>query len=249
MFFLFKTWSYNYKSASQDLFNDNRLFSDPDQVEKDDKIAWSVAFWFWKTKVSSNENVKNGHQFGASTYQINGMDECRGSNFDAAKLRFSKYLQTLIAFNIGEAPNESGCYTTAQDNSFEKPTFEEFSNALTFNKYPVPTREQYENCMDGAVSQGGIVSKRELAMFLAQIIHESGGLQFKMEQRCGSGCKNCPWDYVDPKDYPGQHYCGRGYIQLVNHFCSIKNKVDLEIILRFRIKIHYHKVLLYIHIS
>ncbi len=66
-------------------------------------------------------------------------------------------------------PKEEGCYETSQDSSVEKPSFREFSNALTFNKYPVPTREQYDNFVNGASTQGGIASKRELAMFLAQV--------------------------------------------------------------------------------
>jgi hypothetical protein len=102
-------------------------------------------------------------------------------------------------------PKEEGCYETSQNSSIEKPSFSEFSNALTFNKYPVPTKAQYDNFVNGASSQGGITSKRELAMFLAQvntikflynsqyffyndfllykIIHESGGLIYKVEQR------------------------------------------------------------------
>ena len=52
-------------------------------------------------------------------------------------------------------------------------------------------------------------------MFLAQIIHESGGLVYKIEQACGSGCVKCPGQYVTADDYPNKRYCGRGYIQLV----------------------------------
>lgn len=47
------TWSYNYKAASLDLFNDDRLYTDPDQVATDDNIAWEVSFWFWKKNVHS----------------------------------------------------------------------------------------------------------------------------------------------------------------------------------------------------
>jgi hypothetical protein len=75
--------------------------------------------------------------------------------------------------------------------------------------------EQYSNFINGASPQGGITTKRELAMFLAQIIHESGGLVYKIEQACGSGCFKCPGQYITADDYPGKRYCGRGYIQLV----------------------------------
>ena len=53
-------------------------------------------------------------------------------------------------------------------------------------------------------------------MFLAQIIHESGGLKYVIETACGSGCVKCPNDYLSPGlDSTGKRYCGRGYIQLV----------------------------------
>ena len=141
---------------------------DPDQVEKDDKISWAVSYWFWKVKVRKNQNVINDHQFGASS-KIVKKNECVGPNFQAAKARFEKYKIILKAFNIDEIPKENGCYETSQDFSFEKPSFEEFSKALKFNKYPIPTKLQYENFVKGASSQGGINSKRELAMFLAQV--------------------------------------------------------------------------------
>lgn len=42
------SWCYNYKSASEDLFKDNRMVSDPDMVATDENLAWNTAFWFWK---------------------------------------------------------------------------------------------------------------------------------------------------------------------------------------------------------
>ena len=97
-----------------------------------------------------------------------------------------------------------------------KPSKNEFSAALTRNGFPAPSNEQYTNFVNGISSQGGIATKREAAMFLAQILHESGGLLHKIEAACGNGCVKCPKSYVSPgKDYPGKRYCGRGYIQLV----------------------------------
>jgi len=58
-------------------------------------------------------------------------------------------------------------------------TFEEFSKAVTNNIYPTPTREQYETITRMASTAGNITSKHELAMFLAQVLWESAGLQVK----------------------------------------------------------------------
>ena len=99
------------------------------------------------------------------------------------------------------------------------PTFEEFTNALTLNDYPSPSLEKYQNFIQGASTMSDISSKTEMAMFLTHMLQESGGLQFKIEKRCGSHCtatKACLKDYKTGQDIPGKHYCGRGYIQLVS---------------------------------
>jgi len=60
------TWCFNYKPASYDLFGDDRLVRDPDQVARDEQTAWNAAFWYWKTNVHDKEGVQEG-QFGATT--------------------------------------------------------------------------------------------------------------------------------------------------------------------------------------
>ena len=95
------------------------------------------------------------------------------------------------------------------------PSFQEFSNALTKNGYKVPTKEQYTNFAGLLKTEDGIKSKREAAMFLANIIHETGGLQKIIEEICGSGCAKCLNAYTTGDDHVGSHYCGRGYLQLV----------------------------------
>ena len=51
------------------------------------------------------------------------------------------------------------------------------------------------------------------AMFLAQLIHESGGFQYREEIAC-AGPNGCPGQYVDNVGLPGKSYHGRGFIQL-----------------------------------
>ncbi|CAG7728761.1 unnamed protein product, partial [Allacma fusca] len=90
----------------------------------------------------------------------------------------------------------------------------EFNNAVTSNRYPAPSDAQYYGFLN-AIPKGGITSKTELAMALAQFIHESGGLQHKRELTClRPDNYNCPRDYKERCDVGGQHYFGRGYIQL-----------------------------------
>lgn len=91
-------------------------------------------------------------------------------------------------------------------------SFNEFSNAVSSNGYPSPSQAQYNAFLQG-LPKGTIWSKQEAAMSLAQFLHESDGLRAKREYRCIT--TGCPGEYVTPGcDAPGQHYFGRGYIQL-----------------------------------
>ncbi|CAF0797668.1 unnamed protein product [Brachionus calyciflorus] len=103
------TWSYNYKAASQDLYNDLRLYTNANQVALNDGIAWAVSFWYWKKNVHSRPGVSSG-QFGATTNAINGALECSGPYTSKARQRFEIYKKVLVAFSIFEAPIENGCY-------------------------------------------------------------------------------------------------------------------------------------------
>ena len=87
-------------------------------------------------------------------------------------------------------------------------TWEEFQNAFTETGYPMPTMKQYENFVKNASPAGGINTKRELAMFLAQIMWESGGLRYNQEIDCMYS--GCPGHYETSLDYSGVRYYGRG---------------------------------------
>ncbi|XP_055350780.1 uncharacterized protein LOC129597321 [Paramacrobiotus metropolitanus] len=75
---------------------------------------------------------------------------------------------------------------------------DEFRQAVTSNGFPQPTDAQYESFAKGAPN-GKITSRRELAMFLANILHESGGLRYKKQ--------------ISPQPEYEKYY-GRGYMQL-----------------------------------
>lgn len=86
------------------------------------------------------------------------------------------------------------------------------------NGYPAPTQDQYYNYVTQLTSLGAISTKREAAMFLAEIMWESDGLRAKREYNCLS--TGCPGLY-GTSIYPNQSYYGRGYIQLVWSFINI----------------------------
>lgn len=91
-------------------------------------------------------------------------------------------------------------------------TYKEFSNAVSKAGYDLPKFEKYINFASQLESQGNIKTKREAAMFLAQILWESDGLKATKEYACIK--TECPGMYGTSR-YIGKNYYGRGYIQLV----------------------------------
>jgi hypothetical protein len=90
----------------------------------------------------------------------------------------------------------------------------QFVAALTNNGYPSPTDEQYKNLISRAGPAGKITEKRELAMFLANVLLESDGLKAKAEYNPPAGAYQYP-----TFDVPGQKYYGRGYLMLSWYVC------------------------------
>lgn len=91
-------------------------------------------------------------------------------------------------------------------------TCTQFTNAVTSNGYPAPTQAQCTAFNQG-LSKGSISTSQEAAMALAQFLHESDGLRAMREYACASS--GCPGQYATPScDARGQHYYGRGVIQL-----------------------------------
>jgi predicted chitinase len=94
------TWGANYKNASMDLYNDDRLLQNPDQVATDEDTAWAVSFHYWKYFVKPTLGTTN--QFGLATKAINGALECgSGPNVSIAQK----------VFDPSQTPNPAGCYS------------------------------------------------------------------------------------------------------------------------------------------
>jgi len=88
---------------------------------------------------------------------------------------------------------------------------EEISQALTGCSYdPNP---QYLSPVAEGINQN-FESKDLAAMFLAQIIHETGGLVHLEEIKCKENPDACANDYNDNTGVEGKSYHGRGFIQV-----------------------------------
>jgi hypothetical protein len=93
----------------------------------------------------------------------------------------------------------------------------EFIYALLLNNFPAPRQDQYTNFLNFLrLSSDKIQSKREAAMFLAHVIHETSGLRFLREQACIQ--TGCTGQYISRMGRLNRSYYGRGYIQLVFKF-------------------------------
>lgn len=91
-------------------------------------------------------------------------------------------------------------------------TYQQFVDAVRACGYSTPSNSLYTSFVSRAARDGLITTKRELAMFLAEIVHESGGLYYKREIICQKD--GCPNSYRSAGDPPGIYYYGRGFIQL-----------------------------------
>lgn len=91
-------------------------------------------------------------------------------------------------------------------------TYQQFVDAVRACGFSTPSNSLYTSFVSRAAKDGLITTKRELAMFLAEIVHESGGFYYKREIICQND--GCPDSYRLPGDLPGVYYYGRGFIQL-----------------------------------
>ncbi|RWS08924.1 VEGF receptor-like protein, partial [Dinothrombium tinctorium] len=98
----------NYRLASWDLYNDDRLVKDPDLVAYNRTVAWQTAFWFWNTYVHSKANT---NKFGLTIAMIWGKDNCENPVMKANFVQlFKVYKCVLKHLAPNETANEEGCY-------------------------------------------------------------------------------------------------------------------------------------------
>jgi hypothetical protein len=77
-------------------------------------------------------------------------------------------------------------------------SYDEYIKALVANAYQIPLNslDKYNSMIKNAGPAGGITTKRELAMFFAQILVESAGLKYVREVQCE--ITGCPGQYEVP---------------------------------------------------
>lgn len=121
---------------------------------------------------------------------------------------------TVATFQFSKSYFENLPYCTQQ----------EFDQALALTNFPAPSYLQYQEFIN-TIAHGQISSKLELAMFLAQMLHESIGLIHKEEISCANNA--CPNSYNTAQDYQGKQYYGRGYVQLSWYYNYAAASMDL----------------------
>ncbi|OQV15038.1 putative Endochitinase EP3 [Hypsibius exemplaris] len=95
----------------------------------------------------------------------------------------------------------------------------EFNQAFTSSGFVAPPTAYYHAFVSPSVKRlGGITSKREFAMFLANVIHETSGLKYLEElegpKHCTNGKYREVWGARPARFHMNKCYHGRGPIQL-----------------------------------
>ncbi|OWA50953.1 putative Endochitinase EP3 [Hypsibius exemplaris] len=109
-----------------------------------------------------------------------------------------------------------GSPSSMNDESISK---SEFDQAFTSNKFKAPPPAHYDAFVSPSVKRlHRITLKREFAMFLANVIHETAGLEYLEEingaTRCAAGEYRGVWDPNPATFHMDKCYCGRGPLQL-----------------------------------
>ncbi len=103
------SYQQNYQTASQALFSDTRLVSDPDSVATP-TVGWQTANWFWKTIVAPKlGSAVQSQDLGPAVQAINGPVECTSTCGNAPKNRLAIYNGCLKAVGISGAGTLTGC--------------------------------------------------------------------------------------------------------------------------------------------
>ncbi|KAI5193298.1 hypothetical protein NEMIN01_2457, partial [Nematocida minor] len=102
------TWPSNYKDASNAIYKDDRLYTNPDQVATDKSVAAATSIWYWNTKVMTSKSPLSN--FGETTKAINGAIECGKGPNAAAKNRWTNYQAIAKILGVTQLASENGCY-------------------------------------------------------------------------------------------------------------------------------------------
>lgn len=112
------SWNFNYCGASQWLYGDYRLVSNPSIVEQNSDNAWRAAIWYWMTQtgpnvaghplVTAHDAIIGNYGFGETIRAINGALECNGGNGGQVQSRIDQFNRMLSIFG-SSAVGPNGC--------------------------------------------------------------------------------------------------------------------------------------------
>lgn len=102
-------FNFLIKAVSAELGMGDQLLKNPESVSADVNISAKTAIWFWKTRVSNQEDVSKW-RFESETEAINGDIECSGGKNQQATHRWEIYQKVVGALNAQPKATEGGCY-------------------------------------------------------------------------------------------------------------------------------------------
>lgn len=132
------SWVQNYRTASQEIYGDDRLVQVPELVAKEDG-AWRTAVWYWKWAVRprlADHDALASLAFGHAVRAINGALECTlpsknsilnrrwhpKRNFEAARNRLVIFNALLEDWGLvgesGQLGTLEGCFLDVVEKIF-----------------------------------------------------------------------------------------------------------------------------------
>ena len=133
-------------------------------------------------------------------YQVLSLFNLNKNQHKQAIAQFVSCLKVSVALSTTRPIAQAAAFLVSDRMALI--SLQEFQSSLTVNGYKQAPVGYYETIVKEAERKAGISTRLELAMFLAQIYHESAGLVYRKE--------------INPLPDYGFYY-GRGFIQLVSN--------------------------------
>lgn len=106
------TWEYNYRDASYDLFGDDRLLRNPEQVAEVEG-GWRTSLWYWRRHVTPRlieNNALMRYALGYSVMAINGAVECTPKSYRLDRLHIYNAILAAWGLHSGNPGTMAGCH-------------------------------------------------------------------------------------------------------------------------------------------
>jgi len=222
------------------------IVANPELVASDEKLAWCTAAYYWKVAVH-DDRCTSGCDMGNTISAINGALECGTDGNAEAQRRFcfykdfyESYADTTLYWSDDVCITDLDAKCPVGARRLDTFTPDQTDAATAFwnavedksaGETAVKARiNDNWSAITNAVTEAGISDAGEFAMFIANIMQETGEMTVKTESTSHYTSESYDWaDCADGVSVPvkgsdlkgtdncKKHYFGRGYLQTTWH--------------------------------